>query len=620
MTVFKIYSRALRFLLSEKRLTAILLIASVCIGVIQVFEPVLFGRVVDSLTKTGQSFHILSLWALLGLMNIFASVFVAVMSDRLAHRQRLDVLDEVFERVIALPVSYHSENGSGRVVRAILAGSDQLFMLWLAFMRDHLSSVVGIVLLVPLALTMDWRMAALLFLLALIYVAANLRVLKETHEGQTKVEELHQDMFGRMGDVIGNVTVVQSYTRLKDEMDALQNLMADLLSAQYPVLTWWGLLNVITRISATLAMVSILGLGAWLVGRGEITVGQVVAFASFSALLISKLDQISSFVSRTMTQAPALANFFSLLDQEGAALETPNARHIQNVRGEIQFHDVVYNYPRSPRGVFNLNFKVSQGQTVALVGPSGSGKTTSLALMQRLFDPDSGKITLDGEDIRNITLSSLRHSIATVFQDAGLFNRSVDENIRVGRPSASEAEVHAAALQADAHEFVAIKPGGYSFIIGERGSKLSGGERQRLAIARAILKNAPILIFDEATSALDNETERKIQNAISRLRVDRTTFIIAHSLSTIVSADQILVFENGRIVEAGSFSELRAVNGLFARLLKAGELGHAEEPKLGSAAEILAKKDMSLDRVAEKCAGRSAAAPHEVDSPPPTLL
>jgi len=402
---------------------------------------------------------------------------------------------------------------------------------------------------------------------------ANFLIVKKTHSRQEQVETYHQDLFARVGDVIGNVTVVQSYTRFLDEIQALQTMMAQLLSAQYPILTWWGILTVITRISATLTMVTILALGSWLVGRNELSVGEVVSFAAFSGLLITKLEQISTFLSRTISQAPALLKFFSLLDQDGGALETPNAKSITQVRGEVAFDHVTYRHKNSQVGVFDLNFVALPGQTIALVGPSGSGKTTTLALLQRLFDPQHGQIRIDGEDIRGFRLASLRNSIATVFQEAGLFNRSISENIRVGRSSATDAEVQEAARRADAHEFIVHKPGAYDFVIGERGAALSGGERQRVAIARAILKNAPILIFDEATSALDNQTEKKIQQALSHLRSQqKTTFIIAHRLSTVISADQILVFEKGRIVESGTFEDLKKKNGLFASLVKAGEL------------------------------------------------
>lgn len=580
MSLWRVYLRSLRILSAERVLTWAIVLAGIATAIIGLFEPILFGRVIDTLAHAQECWPILALWAALGVINVVISIFLAVTADRLAHRQRLSIMGSAFERAIALPLSYHAEQGSGRVVRAILTGTDQLFALWLSFLREHFPAIVGIVVLVPTAISMDWRLAMVLFGLSLVYLVGNTWILRRTQGGQIHVETYFQDVYGRVGDVIGNVTVVQSYTRLIDEAQALQQIMAQLLRAQYPVLTWWGLLNVITRVSSTLTLVCILGMGSWLVGKGQLTVGQIVAFTGFSTLLIGKLDQIASFFSRAVSQAPALNNFFALIDHDGAALDIPGARPLPQTQGKVEFQNVTHVFSSKGQGVFELNFTAPAGKTVALVGPSGAGKTTTLALLQRLFDPQSGTILLDGCDIREFTLASLRHAIATVFQDSGLFNRSIAENIRIGKPWATDAEVEEAARRAEAHDFIMAKNNGYQFVIGERGSLLSGGERQRVAIARAILKDAPILIFDEATSALDNEAEKKIKNALTDLRVGKTTFVIAHRLSTVTSADLILVFESGRIVETGTFDELKNKHGLFSRLLTAGELEQATPSKV----------------------------------------
>jgi ATP-binding cassette subfamily B protein len=571
------YGRALGLLRSEARLTIFLVVANAVLGVLQLAEPILFGRVVDALAGGEQSFPLIGLWAVLGFFGVVASVVLAVWADRLAHRQRLVTLGAAFERAITLPISYHAERGSGRVVRIMLAGTDALFALWLSFMREHLASIISIVLLVPTALSMDMRLAAVLLVLACVYTVVNVVVVRRTHTGQSEVERYHQDVFGRVGDVISNVSIVQSYSRLRDEQIALGALIQDLLAAQYPVLTWWGVLTVITRAAATLSMVAIFAIGALLARDGEVSVGQIVSFVAFASLLIGKLDHMSSFVSRLFSQVPALNAFFELLETSTSIVEKPDAKPLKDVRGAVAYSGVTFRYGEGNAGVFDLSFTAEAGQTVALVGETGAGKTTALALLQRLRDPDEGQISIDGIDIRDLTLASLRQSIAVVFQEVGLFNRSIMENIRIGRPGATDEEVEAAARLAEAHQFIIAKPGGYHFIIGERGAALSGGERQRIGIARAILKDAPILILDEATSALDVETEARIKSAFDAVRKGRTTFVIAHRLTTVMNADKLLVFKAGRIVESGSYEELVRLNGVFAGLVRASGLESRSE-------------------------------------------
>jgi ATP-binding cassette, subfamily B, beta-glucan exporter len=570
MTILQVYRRALALLAAERTLTLWVALSGIAVAAVQLAEPVLFGRVVDALSRGQEAFPTISLWAALGLFGIVASVVVAVVADRLAHRQRLSALGQAFERAIILPISYHAEKGSGAVVRTILAGTDALFWNWLSFLREQLTAVVGIAVLVPTAISMNRIMALILMLLAVLYLIFNLIVVRRTSAGQATVEQFHNNVYGRVGDVLGNVTVVQSYARLAAEMQAMRAVMGALLAAQYPVLTWWGLLTVLTRAAATITMVAIFAVGAVLVQRGEITVGEIVAFVAFANLLIAKLDLLSGFAVRIFQYAPTMRSFFELIDATDGAVEHPAAKPLKIEAGNVAYEHVTFRFRNSDQGVFDVSFVAPAGKTIALVGPTGAGKTTTLALLQRLRNPEQGRILIDREDINQVTLNSLRHSIAVVFQDAGLFNRSIGENIRIGRPEASDAEVEEAARLAEAHDFIVRKPGAYNFVIGERGASLSGGERQRIAIARAILKNAPILILDEATSALDVETEARIKRAMDRVRKGRTTFIIAHRLSTVADADLILVLDGGRIVERGSFRDLVAANGLFARLVAEG--------------------------------------------------
>ncbi len=570
MDLISTYRRALNLLRHERKKALALIIANAFIALVLLAEPILFGRVIDALIGNQNALPIMILWTLVGLLAILASVVVAIMADRLAHRNRLAAMQSAFSQSISLPVAYHAETGSGTLVRTILAGSDALFATWLSLFREQIAAVVSVVLLIPVAFYISWPLALLLVGLAGLYALLNAYVVQMTTDGQSKVEQHHLAVAGRLGDAIGNVTVVQSFTRLSAETNAINELMKTLLAAQYPVLTWWGILTVLTRSAATITLLAILFLGSWLAQTGRITIGEIVSFAAFAGLLIAKLDVFSGFLMRVFMQAPTLQTLFRLLDTPSAAPDRTDAYPLTNVKGTIVYDNVSFAFPDANQGVFDLSFEVAAGQTVALVGPTGAGKTTTLALLQRFRDADAGQILIDGHNIRDVTSQSLRSAIAVVFQDAGLFNRSISENILMGNPTASPQDVVDAACLAEAHDFISQKPDGYDCLAGERGQALSAGERQRIAIARALLKNAPILILDEATSALDNETEARVKRAIDALRRDRTTFVIAHRLSTVATADHILVFEKGRIVEQGTFDTLRKSGGLFSRLVEEG--------------------------------------------------
>lgn len=584
MEILKTLARILKLAENEKTLALSLVVAAAGVAAAQLLEPILFGHVIDSLSQELGFFNYLLLWGGLGLLNAAFSLFISIIADRFAHRQRMRALEMSFESTIAMPFHFHSLSGSGKVVRTIVSGAEQVFYLFLSLFRENCIAILSVIALVPLAFILEPHLATMLFALAGVYGLSNWLVIRRTYSQQMQVELRHQDVSARLVDAIANVTVIRSFTRVQQETTQFKGLTNSVLKTQYPVLNWWGVLNVLTRLSSMTAMIVIVGYGSILVHRGTVSSGQVVTFVGFSTLLISRLEQLSSYFNRLVGQMPTLTNLFALMNQTNKSDEIGTRPLKENLQGHVEFSDVSFQYGEKRAGVFNLQFEAKPGETIALVGPSGSGKTTTLALLQRLYKPKSGRILIDGQDIQEASVSSLCGSIATVFQEPGLFNRSVYENILVGRPHATRTEVEEAARRADAHDFIIARPGGYDFVVGERGMALSGGERQRVAIARAILKNAPILILDEATSALDNETEKKVQNAMNHLRQGKTTFLIAHRLSTIVDADRILVFEKGQIIESGSFAQLAQSGGLFTKLLQAGTLDEALLDSHGSPA------------------------------------
>ena len=578
MSILRLYARVLGLLGPQIRLGWILAFANVLLAATQFAEPVLFGRIIDALAHAqgggpGLSWpHLLPLvaaWVGFGLFMIVCSALVALYADRLAHRRRQAVLTEFFEHVLQLPLSFHGGTHSGRLMKVMLSGTDTLWGLWLGFFREDLVALVSILVLMPMSLYLNWRLGVLLIGLCLIFVTLNIWVLRRTQALQKSVERYYSDLAEHASDTLGNVALVQSFTRVELEVGALRNVVDRLLGAQIPVLSWWALVSTLTKASTTLTMLAILILGIVLFSHGETTVGGIVMFMSFAGMLIQRLEQAARFFNRIFIDAPRVQEFFEVLDTAPGPRDRKRAVALKKVRGLTQFEHVTFSYDGKMPAVVDLTFAAEPGQVVALVGATGAGKSTAMALLYRVYDPQSGTIRIDGRDIRDVKLASLRRNIGVIFQEPLLFNRSVAENLRVGNPDATEADIREAIERAQAADFIERHEGGLNAIVGERGRALSGGERQRLSIARALLKNPPILILDEATSALDAATEAKVTAALNEVMKGRTTFVIAHRLATVRNATRILVFDRGRIVESGAFDELVRKGGIFAALAKA---------------------------------------------------
>ncbi|PZN56593.1 MAG: glucan ABC transporter ATP-binding protein/ permease [Proteobacteria bacterium] len=577
MSLLRVYGRALGYLAADKKRVVFLCLANVTLAIVAILEPIMFGRVIDAISDRVDAIPALAMWAGLGAFNIVAFVLVARGADRFAHARRSEVLCQSFERIITMPLAWHHERGTSSSLHTLLRAVETLFSLWLEFMRLHLSTVVALVLLIPTALSLDLRMSAVLVVLGGLYFAIGRLVMRKTKEGQASVERHYHKVFAHVTDSVTNISVLQSYNRITHETEALKRFINDLLKAQYPVLDWWAIASALNRLSSTISMMVVLMIGAYLVTRGELKIGEVIAFTGFATLLVARLDQVSAFVNQISEARAKLEEFYKMEDSAVDEAEPEGLSDLGPVVGHIRFENVSFEFPNSGQGVQDVSFEVQPGQTVAIVGPTGAGKTTLVNLLQRVFTPSKGRILIDGVDTRTVTRRSLRQCIATVFQDAGLLNRSIEDNIRIGRSDATYEEIHAAAEAAVAQDFILAKSEGYDTIVGERGGQLSGGERQRIAIARAVLKDAPILVLDEATSALDVETEGRVKEAIDDLRRGRTTFIIAHRLTTVRDADLVVFMDKGRVVEMGGFAELSLRNGRFAALLRAGGLLNDEE-------------------------------------------
>jgi len=575
MNLLRLYARVLSLLGSEGKLAWFLALANVALATAQFAEPVLLGRIIDTLTgaqtrgampEWPRLAMLLGAWAGFGIFTIVCGTLIALYADRLAHRRRHVVSTGYFEHVLQLPLSYHGNTHSGRLMKMMLSGTEALWSLWVGFFRDNLASLISLLVLLPISLFVNWRLALLLIVLCVVFAALTAMIVRKTETMQSSVERHYSDLAERASDALGNIALVQSFSRLEAEVSELRLVVERLLSAQMPVLSWWALANVLTRTATTMTVLSIIIVGTLLTMNGQATVGEMVTFMNFAGLIIARLEHSVSFLNTVVSEAPSLREFFQVWDTVPSIREEPNAIDPGRLRGEVEFRHVSFSYDGKRLAVEDLNFKAMPGETVALVGATGAGKSTAIALLHRAFDPQAGHIEIDGTDIRKFRLSALRRNIGVVFQETLLFNRSIAENLQVGKPDATAAEMRSAVERAQALEFIERKFQGFEDNVGERGRSLSGGERQRLSIARALLKDPPILILDEATSALDTDTEAKVMRALDEVMKGRTTFVIAHRLSTVRKASRILVFDRGKIVEKGTFDELVNAGGRFARL------------------------------------------------------
>ncbi|HEY0420599.1 MAG TPA: glucan ABC transporter ATP-binding protein/ permease [Acetobacteraceae bacterium] len=579
MKFFAVYRRVLSVLGRDLRVAMLLALANLAVAGLHFLDPLLFGRVIGLLSGAGdmapgalwsEAVVLLAIWGAVGLAGVGANIFAALHAERLAHRNRLDVMSHYYSHVLSLPPAFHGEAQSGRLMKTMTSGADSMFGLWLHFFRDQLSTFVATLVLLPLTLFLNWRLASVLILLVVLFCVLTVIVIRHTEEGQQRAQDWQMRLSGTAQDALANVSVVQSFTRLAAERRLFSEIVEKVIAYQFPVLNWWAVVNVLTRAASTFAVIAIVMVGTVLHLRGQAGVGEIVSFMGIATLLISRLEGAMMFASRLFIEVPGLQSFFDVLDTRSTVPEPANPVMLERGPGEVEFDDVAFAYPNGGVPVLSgISFVARPGTAVALVGRTGAGKSTAMALLQRFWDPQHGAIRIDGTDLREVSLESLRASIGVVFQEAMLLNRTIRENLLIGKPDATEEELERACRMADAHEFIVRQPHGYDTTIGERGVTLSGGQRQRLAIARALLKDPPILILDEATSALDAATEARVAQALRTLMAGRTTFIIAHRLSTVRNADEILLFEDGRIAERGGFDELVAKGGAFAELVAA---------------------------------------------------
>jgi ATP-binding cassette, subfamily B, multidrug efflux pump len=569
---FRTLKRVSTLLSKQKGMLALVLLMVIFSSFLSLFGPYFIGQIIDEHIVAKKQDGLIQSLMILGGVYLFLSLSLFLQNYwmvAIAQKTVYSLRKQLFEKLHKLPIRFFEERQHGELMSRITNDIENVSQTLNSSIIQIFSSTLTLVGAVFVMLSLSPLLTVLtLTIVPMMYfgmkwITNRTRMLFK--EQQRNLGELN----GFIEESISGQKIIKMFSQERKMISEFQRKNEKLKQSGFWAQTYSGFIPKLMNVLNNVSFAIIAGIGGVFVLKGLISIGVIVIFVEYSRQFTRPLNDLANQFNMLLSAIAGAERVFEIIDMEEEE-DNKEAIHLPNVKGEVEFHHVSFSYEKRQETIRDIHFRVSPGETVALVGPTGAGKTTIINLLSRFYDPDNGQVLIDGYDIKHITRASLRQHMAFVLQDTFLFQGTIRENIRYGRLDASDKDVEEAAKLANAHSFIMKLPNGYDTVLNQEGSGISQGQKQLLAIARAILANPSILILDEATSSIDTVTELKIQEALQRLMKGRTSFVIAHRLNTIRNADQILVLNEGRIVEKGTHHSLLKAKGFYYELYHAG--------------------------------------------------
>ena len=561
-----------------KGLYAMAILSTLLLTVINLVAPRLLSRMTDVVGggMTDQALGIV--WSLaLGLLLLYlVRVLFRYLSNYLAHKAAWNLVEDLRKRVYGhlqtLSMGYYHDKQTGDLMSRVVNDTSNFELLYAHLIPELCTNLLTVFGVLAVLLTINWQLGLLTCIPIPFIFAAGWIFSTKVQPCFRRSQKALAELNAKLQDNFSGMHEIQSFGTQAQELQNVSVCTGHFTKAMLHALNLSAIFHPSVEFCSSMGTVIVVGLGGVLALRGQLSVADVVAFLLYLSLFYTPIAGLGRLLEEMQQALAGAERVAAVLDTPPDIADAPDAKPLNNPKGRISFENVSFAYQKDQPVLQNISFSCEPGEMVALVGPTGVGKTTLTQLIPRFYDPDEGVVRIDGQDLRGLRLQSLRQAVAPVLQDTFLFNATILENIRYANPDATDEEVVEAAKAAHIHEDILRMPEGYLTGVGERGVRLSGGQKQRIAIARAILRPSPIVILDEATASVDVETEKQIQEAIQALSGKRTIVAIAHRLSTIRSADQILVLEEGRVVQRGTHAQLVDQEGLYQRLQRAQSL------------------------------------------------